>query len=39
MEIEAVEWPEKKDDLVRLKASLSPARKKMRLIKYESFCA
>jgi hypothetical protein len=39
MEIEAVVWPEEKIEKVRLKASLSPARKKMRLIKYESFCA
>lgn len=39
IEIEEMAWPEEKSEKVRLKASLSPARKKMRLIKYESFCA
>ncbi len=39
VEIEAVVWPEEKSEVVRLKASLSPARRKMRSLRSESVCA
>ena len=38
VEIEAVVWPEEKSELVRLKTSLSPARKKMRSLRSERVC-
>lgn len=39
LEIEAIVWPEEKSEVVRLKASLSPARKKMRSLRSESVYA
>ena len=39
VEIEAVAWPEEKSKMVRLKASLSPARRKMRSLRSEGVCA
>lgn len=39
VEIDAVVWPEEKSEVVRLKTSLSPARRRMRSMRSESVCA
>jgi DNA-directed RNA polymerase specialized sigma24 family protein len=39
IEIETLEWPAEKDQKALLKASVSPARRKMRSLQLESICA